>query len=61
MNPLLFAAGLIAVAFGLLFAFQGLGVVRWPQESFMVGAPEWIFYGGAIALGGLVLIIFARR
>ena len=61
MKPLLLLSGVLSLAAGLLFAAQGMGVIRWPQESFMVGASEWIFYGGAIALGGLILIVIARR
>jgi hypothetical protein len=61
MKPLLLLIGLFALAAGLLFTMQGLGIIRWPQESFMVGAPEWIYYGGGIALAGVVLIALARR
>jgi len=61
MKLLLLLIGLLALASGLLFAGQGLGLIRWPQESFMVGAPEWIYYGGGIALAGAVLIAISRR
>jgi hypothetical protein len=53
--------GVLAVAAGALFAAQGLGYVRWPAESFMIGQTDWIYYGAAIAIAGLALIMAARR
>jgi hypothetical protein len=61
MKPLLIVAGLVLLALGLLFAGQGSGFIPWPARSFMVRQTEWIYYGGAIALAGLALIVFARR
>ena len=29
--------GLLIAAFGALFLLQGLGIVRWPASSFMIG------------------------
>jgi len=53
--------GLLALVAGLLFAAQGLGAIRWPAESFMIDQPQWIVYGGGIALAGLLLIALSRR
>ena len=53
--------GLVLLAAGLLFVGQGLGMIRWPAESFMIDQTRWIYYGGAIAAVGLLLIIVARR
>ena len=61
MKTLHLLLGVLALAVGLLFAGQGVGLIRWPAESFMVGQPQWIVYGGAIALAGLFLIVLARR
>jgi hypothetical protein len=61
MKTLLLLLGVLALAVGLLFAGQGLGIIRWPAESFMIGQPQWIVYGGGIALAGLLLIALARR
>jgi len=61
MKTLLLLLGLFALAIGLLFAGQGLGYIRWPAESFMIGQSQWIVYGGGIALAGLLLIVLARR
>jgi hypothetical protein len=61
MKTLLLLLGVLALAVGLLFAGQGLGIIRWPAESFMIGQTAWIYYGGGIALAGLLLIVVARR
>lgn len=58
---LLLLIGIILLAAGLLFVGQGWGVIRWPVSSFMIGDTKWIYYGGAIAAAGLVLIIVSRR
>jgi hypothetical protein len=40
---------------------QGSGYFPYPAESFMIKETRWIYYGGAIAIVGLLLIIFSRR
>jgi hypothetical protein len=60
-SKLLRVIGLIALAFGVLFILQGLGVVRWPAESFMIDQTQWVYYGAVIAILGLFLAFFARR
>jgi hypothetical protein len=61
MKPLLMIIGLIALALGLLFVGQGSGMIPWPARSFMVRQTEWIYYGAAIAVAGVLLIVLARR
>ena len=61
MKPLLKVAGIILLLGGIVFAGQGSRYFPWPAESFMVGDVHWIYYGGAIALVGLLLLIVARR
>ena len=61
MKTPLVLIGITAFAGGLLFVGQGLGYIRWPASSFMIGASEWVYYGGAIAFVGFLLIIIARR
>ena len=53
--------GVILLAAGLLFVGQGWGLIRWPARSFMIDETRWIYYGGVIAVAGLVLIIVSRR
>jgi hypothetical protein len=60
MNTLLLVFGILLLALGLFFMAQGSGYVRWPSGSFMIGARNWVFYGGAIAAIGF-LVIFASR
>jgi hypothetical protein len=61
MKPLLMLAGLIVLALGLLFVGQGSGLIPWPARSFMIRQTEWVYYGGAIAAVGIVLMVLARR
>jgi hypothetical protein len=61
MKALLILIGIVALAAGLLFVAQGAGYIRWPASSFMVKETRWVYYGAAIAVAGLVLIIIARR
>ena len=58
---LLMLLGLAAIAAGVLFIGQGSGYIPWPASSFMINETRWIYYGGAIALAGLVLTIVSRR
>ena len=61
MKTLLIVVGVILLLSGLVFMGQGSRFFPYPAESFMIGASQWIYYGGAIALVGLVLLIGARR
>ncbi len=61
MKTLLMLAGFLLLAAGLLFVGQGSGLVPWPARSFMVRQTEWVYYGAAIALAGVVLLVIARR
>lgn len=61
MRRLLIPLGLIVFAFGVLFLLQGLGYVRWPASSFMIGRQAWIDRGAVIAVIGLVLVLAGRR
>ena len=60
MRVLIMLIGIIILAAGLLFMGQGLGYIQWPTSSFMIGQIKWVYYGGAIALIGILLIITAR-
>ena len=61
MRMLLTALGVLMLLSGLLFAGQGLGVIRWPADSFMIGVTDWAWRGGLLALGGLLLLWAGRR
>ena len=57
MKALLTIIGIITLAAGLFFMGQGAGLIRWPAESFMVSATQWVYYGGGIAVLGILLIV----
>ncbi|MGA2818417.1 MAG: hypothetical protein ABSE67_19425 [Xanthobacteraceae bacterium] len=61
MTALLTIIGIIILAAGLFFMGQGAGLIRWPAESFMISATRWVYYGGGIAVVGILLIVIARR
>ncbi|MGD0331857.1 MAG: hypothetical protein ABSA90_01225 [Xanthobacteraceae bacterium] len=60
MKALLLLIGILVVVAGLFFVGQGSGLIQWPAESFMVSQTRWVYYGGAIAAFGAVLIVLAR-
>lgn len=61
MKTLLTVVGVILLLSGLVFMGQGSRYFPYPAESFMVGAPQWISYGGGIAIVGLILLVIAWR
>jgi uncharacterized membrane protein len=61
MPRLLLIVGLFALAMGLLWIGQGLGVINWPQSSFMIKQMQWAGYGAALAALGLILIWQSNR
>jgi len=61
MQTLLTLIGIIALLAGIVFMGQGSGYFPYPAESFMISQTRWIYYGAAIAIVGLLLVIVARR
>jgi hypothetical protein len=61
MQAALTIIGVVLLLMGLVFMGQGSGYFPYPASSFMISESRWIYYGGAIAAAGLVLIVFARR
>jgi hypothetical protein len=53
--------GLILLLAGLVWMGQGSGYFPYPRESFMISEKQWVVYGGATALVGLLIVVFARR
>lgn len=60
MRNALLIIGVLALAMGILWVGQGLGWILWPKSSFMLNQPKWSWYGTALALGGLVLMVLSR-
>ena len=61
MKSLLTIIGIIFLVAGLVFMGQGSRYFPYPARSFMIGAQQWIYYGGAIVVVGLILLIVAWR
>jgi hypothetical protein len=59
MKVLLMVIGIIVLTTGLPFLGQGLGYIQWPASSFMVNQIKWVYYGGGIAVVGILLITIA--
>jgi len=53
---LLILTGILGVIAGVLFMLQGLGVVRVPVSSPMIGSQTWVIRGGIIALLSAILV-----
>lgn len=61
LNKFLTIIGVLTFAVGLLWIGQGLGYIQWPANSFMINQVSWAYYGGFLALGGILIILFTRR
>ena len=49
-------AGIILVIFGIVFNFQGHGMIG-PETSFMYQSDDWIDYGVVISMVGVILVL----
>jgi hypothetical protein len=61
MSAALTLIGILLLIMGLVFIGQGSGYFPYPASSSMISQSRWIYYGGAIAIIGLILIVVARR
>ena len=61
LKTLALILGVLMILMGGLWIGQGLTIIRWPAESFMIGVPQWSWNGMFLAIGGIVLIGLARR
>jgi hypothetical protein len=52
--------GILALVIGAIWVGQGTGLFPYPASSFMLNQPQWVYYGGGLALVGLVLIGLSR-
>jgi hypothetical protein len=58
MRGLFTLLGLLTVVLGAFLALQGFGL--FPGKSVMNGDHKWALYGACLALGGMVLMAWAR-
>ena len=61
IKPFGVALGVLAIAVGFLWIGQGLGLINWPQSSFMLNQIRWSYFGVDLAVLGAVLIWFSLR
>lgn len=48
--------GVALILSGGLWTLQGLGIVMWPESSFMLADRSWAFYGAiTVAIGAILL------
>ena len=53
--------GVAALLVGALWIGQGLGLVRWPESSFMIDQSMWAVLGAILIALGLLLLFRRRR
>lgn len=53
--------GVLLVLMGGLWTLQGLGIVMWPSESFMLADKQWAVNGAITLIIGLLLIWAGRN
>ena len=58
---LLLVLGVLAALMGFLWIGQGLGLIMWPADSFMLGEPTWSWRGALLMGVGFALVWIARR
>ncbi|MBQ8106634.1 MAG: hypothetical protein IJ127_27655 [Afipia sp.] len=61
MKTLFLIVGTLALVTGLLWIGQGTGYVNWPRSSFMVSQMQWAYYGAALGIAGLLMIVISQR
>ena len=61
MKSLVTIVGALAVVAGVFFTLQGLGIIMWPADSFMLADRQWVYNGAIIAAVGLLAIVLVRR
>ena len=64
MRALRLLAQVLGVALmlaGGLWTLQGLGLVMWPAESFMLAQPQWALYGALTVAIGVGLFWWGSR
>jgi len=57
----LLALGILLALAGGLWMLQGLGIVNWPADSFMLADRQWAINGAITMIVGLGLAWLSRR
>ncbi|MEM6856320.1 MAG: hypothetical protein AAF559_00490 [Pseudomonadota bacterium] len=61
MKRLLRIIAVALIVFGTLWALQGLGILMWPPQSFMLAQREWGLYGAITAGFGVAVLLVSAR
>ena len=61
LRTILSILGVLIVLMGLVWIGQGSGYFPYPASSFMINQSPWMLRGALTAIGGIVLIVVARR
>jgi ABC-type antimicrobial peptide transport system permease subunit len=61
MRQALLVIGIIAALTGLVWIGQGTGYFPYPEQSFMVRATQWVWYGLVVLVAGLIAMWLSRR
>lgn len=56
-----FGLSIVLILIGGLWIGQGLNIIRWPAESFMIGVPQWSWNGTGVVIVGLLMLWWSRR
>jgi hypothetical protein len=55
------AVGSVLIVLGAIWALQGLGIIAWPANGFMLARREWALYGGITLLIGAAVVWLGIR
>lgn len=61
LKSLAFGLSIVLILIGGLWIGQGLNIIRWPAESFMIGVPQWSWNGTGMVVVGLLMLWWSRR
>ena len=61
IRTVLKAAGMFLLAMGTIWTLQGLGLLNWPADSFMLADSTWARNGAITAGVGMVMLWWAFR
>lgn len=53
--------GVLLIFSGVFWALQGLGIIMWPAESFMLADRQWTVNGSITALVGVAILWIGRK
>jgi hypothetical protein len=53
--------GILLFVLGLHWMGQGSGYLIWPSNPVMDDHVQWVYYGGAAVIFGVVVIVLSRR